>query len=103
MSDHIKQAARDAIEFEGELVTYTDDPDIQEDIWVKIRHNTALMDGEGTPMGRVTLLRGMKDDMPALTNAGLFTRESGEVWQKKKLIEDDGITVAFEIGKKVSA
>ncbi len=102
MSEHLVQAARDALELEGELVTYTDIPGISDDIWVKIQVDVDLIDGEGTPMGRVTTLRGVKADMPKLSEKAEFTTADGDTYQKLRTIKNDNITIAMVIGKKVS-
>jgi hypothetical protein len=103
MREEQVQAARDALEAMGELVTYTDNPEVSEQIWVFIQYDVDMVDGEGTPMGRVTVLRGMKEDLAGLTDQALFTLENGKVYQKKQTIKDDNITIAFTIGKKSSA
>jgi len=96
------QAARDALECAGELVTYTDAGGVSKSIWVRIAHSVEIHDPEGGLVMKTTTLRAVKPDVVGMTKAAIFTREDDTEWVSKTVLTDNHVTVLLAVGEKQS-
>lgn len=92
------EAARDAIECAGELLSYKESGESVGDVYGKITIGAELFDESGLTM-RANILRVVKDDAPDLSKSATFTTEAGVIYRYINLASDNGITLVIEIGE----
>jgi len=98
MRDEYIQAARDALEAQGGLVTYTSGQ-VTAEFYAVIRPGVQMFDEAGQAL-RVTALRAITDDMVNLKPGATFVDQETELrYEFLKTLENDGITRQISVGR----